>query len=39
MVVTLQMISNSRRSLPVINAHLLTDQAGGRYTDSIAESF
>jgi hypothetical protein len=29
--VTLQMMSNSRRSSPVINAHLPVDQAGGRY--------
>jgi hypothetical protein len=31
MTVTLQMMSNSRRSSPVINAHLPIDQAGGSY--------
>jgi hypothetical protein len=32
MTVTLQMMSNNRRSSPVINAHLLIDQAGGSYS-------
>jgi hypothetical protein len=31
MTVTLRMMSNSRRSSPVINAHLPIDQAGGSY--------
>jgi hypothetical protein len=31
MTVTLQMMSNIRRSSPVINAHLPIDQAGGSY--------
>jgi hypothetical protein len=37
MAVTLQMMSNSRRSSLVINAHLPIDQAGGD-TVPIAES-
>jgi hypothetical protein len=31
MTVTLRMMSNSRRSSPVIDAHLPIDQAGGSY--------
>jgi hypothetical protein len=31
LTVTLQIISNSRRSSPVINAYLPIDQAGGSY--------
>jgi hypothetical protein len=31
MTVTLLMMSNSRRSSPVINSHLPIDQAGGSY--------
>jgi hypothetical protein len=31
LTVTLQMMGNSRRSAPVIIAHLLIDQAGGKY--------
>jgi hypothetical protein len=31
MTVTLRMMSKSRRSSPVINAHLPIDQAGGSY--------
>jgi hypothetical protein len=31
LTVILRMISNSRRSSPVINAHLPIDQAGGSY--------
>jgi hypothetical protein len=38
MAVTLQMMSNSRRSLPAINAHLLIDQPEVEGTLPIAES-
>jgi hypothetical protein len=31
LTVTLRIISDSHRSAPVINYHLLIDQAGGRY--------